>query len=613
MNRLVLGAVAILVVFSTCTFHADGDKLTEIEVPAPTTTVINFFESQDILLVRGHFNISMTTKSSEPIKEYQVQVDAKMIFTSEGPPSFISFNTKDYPDGIHTITVEVTKHRVGESVASQAGLEVYTQTYSRQIEIYNKTIAAPAVTATIEDGALVLKWAPYVGYRFESYRIECPELLLYQEILIQDQGSLRIPGFIGGAGNFKLNLNAFNEHYTSSVKYETFHDAKIEKTQTGLKCKWTKSPFANCAGFKVSMDINGVHQEFEFPNETKEVDLPASDAFPYEITGKIQVVPPTEFEDDVVLTAENYSSIQPIGGTTHKSRLISQFIRHPTIDSLMFIYYDDGPFNNGILALHGRKSGKEIKTLFGRIAVSPNGEQLFSYNTTSKNIVRLDPTDLSEKEGTPLQNIIGSSFLTLFRLSNGNKLLFATPTTNKYLVFDWNEQKALFTSAPAASASIREAGALGNGGKAYYNTGILQVVQFDNDPGTTYSVPQLGRVTILTNVDKCIFQDGNNFTVNTLPGFTQLYSGKGPNKLNNVVRTFSNQENVFGVVYIIDNSKVKIDFFDHRDLTFLTTLETQLPTLNISKYIFSLVGNELFVYWDDYTSGKPVHSIKLDL
>jgi hypothetical protein len=608
--KCALWLPALLAIFNSCTFNPDGDALTEIEIPNPTNTVIDFFESQDTLLVRGPFSFSLSVTTPEIITAYKILVDDRVIKDEIGAPFSIDFDSKNYADGIHTVTIEVTKLHKSESMASKMGVEVYKQTYSRKIETFNKPIIAPAITSTIEAGVLVLHWEPYVGHGFKYYEIKCAELQMQETIDLQHQGSLPIPYFFGGSAKFVLSLKAFYEQDTSSLDYQTFYAAKIERTEGGLNYQWTESPFNNCAGFKVTMDANGQQQEILFENETKIVDLQASYAFPYDVAGTLHV-----FSNDgreILLKAKSYSTREKIGGSNPDYHRFKQFIPHPTNDSLMLIYYlDDAAetYNSrGRLALYNRATGAEIKMLTGFFGISPNGQHIYYYNIYNK-IVPLDPANLSEGSGILFKDIVPTGHLWQFHVSDDNKLLLSasqvTSGVNMYFVYDWNTKTLDFSSVVTLSSN--RSGWLGNGGKQFYNKSSREVLSIDKSPQeyfylNTKEVP-------LVHINRSVSPVGvTALAVNALLPRSVLYQ---INYANDIKRVFANQQNEIGVVYVHDG-KVKIDFFDHRDLTLLSTVETQLLTSRVTSYVFSLVEDELFVYlYYNYDQGS-VHHLKID-
>lgn len=614
MARIFIGAIAILFSLFSCTFQPSGDILTEIEIPEPTETVTDFFQLQDTLLVRGFFYSSLSVSSAEEIREYRIFVDDEVITTEMGSPTSINFNSKDFDDGIHTVTLEVTKVRESESLASQLELEVYTQTYSRKIDIYNKPVVASGLSATIENGVLVVSWDAYTGPRFESYRITCLAPYAYEFITTAGNTSVAFPDFVGGISSFYLTVSAFGEEATNSMSYQALYDAKIERTPDGLKYQWLESPFVNCAGFRIKLEAGGQSQQVDFLNETKVVDLPASFSFPYNVTGTIEAL--ANDGDNVLLTTQNHNTFEKIGGTNPDYHRYKQFIKHPSNESLLLIYYLDDAAetyeSRGRLVLYNRVTGEEIKMKTGFFGISPSGQHIYHYNDFGY-IVELDPTDLSEKSGGfRFRDIVPTGTFWQFHVSDDNKLLLyatqVTPGVNKYFVYDWEARQLLFTTNMTFGNGIHRTGALGNGGRYFYNLDTRKVLMIDTQPTQDFTLGSNTRERPLVHRNNSISPTPGNLVINGLPPPDPLYQISYP---NTVARIFSNQQNEFGVVYV-QAGKVKIDFFDQRNLTFLTTLETQLLPGYASNYVFSLVGDELFVYlYHNYDQG-PVHSVKIN-
>src|SRR5690349_8601117 len=123
MARLVTYFIILGVTFFGCTFQPDGDELTEVPIPEPTATIMNFFENQDVLLVRGVFYTVLTPKSTEQVVGYRFLFDDVEVGKAPESPYSISLDTRKYTDGIHTVTLELTKLRDSQSIAAQAGLD----------------------------------------------------------------------------------------------------------------------------------------------------------------------------------------------------------------------------------------------------------------------------------------------------------------------------------------------------------------------------------------------------------------------------------------------------------------------------------------------------------
>jgi hypothetical protein len=607
MRKITIIAAWLLV--NSCTFQPDGDSLTEVEVPPPTDTVINFFESQDTLLVRGHFSFSATTSSSERIKDYSFFVDGQLVQSGEGSPQSLPFRSQEFPDGIHTVTLEITKYVNGESIASQLDLEFYKQSYSRKIQSFNKAIVAPVVTASIVDSVLVVQWAPYTDPGFHSYVIASPDVNFYETIEDAGQSSVQVPSYFGGHAGFYITLNAFNEEPRTIFSYESFYEAEIEKTEEGMRYSWLGSPFSSSAGFKITMNSGNQNQVINFDNAAGSVDVAASYTFPNEIEGTLHVL--SDNGDEILLKRQESSSIQLIGGTNPQYHDFKQFI--PVNDTLLLISCALDNSGRGRVALHHRVTGEELGMIGGVNAISPDGRYIYHYNDYAE-IVQLDPTDLSETgERISFQTMTGTVQLWQLHVSNDNKLLMhARPTgLGTYYGFDWETKSVMFTSSPTLSVGIQNSGVLGNGGRKFYHPDDRRAYTIDTNPITTkLAFPNLDRNRIMGHVDRFIVQSGTFLYIYDLDA-NLLYSAAATNNISNTVRIITGGENEFGVLYTRDG-KTKIDFFDYRDLSLLQSLETQIPTSLASYYVFHLAQGELFGYlYQNYDQG-PVHHIKLD-
>jgi hypothetical protein len=608
MSRLLLFAFISAVLFSnhSCTFVPGDEIVTEVEVPQPTPTTINFFQTQDTILVRGFVQLNLSSQSKDPIRAYKLLLDGQLVKGDEVLPSSVSMDSKKFSDGFHKISIVLTKQLKGESLASQLGLEFYDETLTRTIEIWNQPIVAPPLTADIEDGVLVLRWDAYTGRRFERYQVDCLSPYVYFDLTNRNQSSVQIPNFTGGKARFRLTLRAFNESDTTSVSYETFLNASIEKTSTSLIYKWSENPFTNSTGFKVTVDANGTHQELLFENKTTVYELPVSFEFPYDVSTSLTAV--AGENDEVTLASRAFSTRQKIGGTNPQYYRYRQFIKHPTNDSLLLVHYTDGvstSYEDGRIALYNRNSGKEINMLVGDIGISPNGKYIHYYDVSGL-IVELDHTDLSKREGgVSFRDMTGSVDISMFNVSDDNKWRlcpFVLGAQNSFFFYDRQSRQLLFTAPVQNDFLYERIGSLENGGTKFYNENG-DILLYDTNPFTRVKLTNSPSQLALSHRHQIVAAVMSGLAVYEYPSST-IVRQVGFN--HQVVRMFANRENEFGVVYVHQN-KVKIDFFDQRDLTLLTTLETQIPAAHVYQQVFSLVEDELFVYRYFNYANYPVH------
>lgn len=614
MTRLSsYASFAIVLLLWGCTFQPEGDVITEIKIPEPVPIHIDFFKQTDTLLVRGSPSYSVTIKSNEPVKSYQVLVDGTEVNQGEGAPWHVSFNSRDIADGIHTLKLVLTKRRIGKSMGAQLGLETYQQEFTRTIEIYNKPIVASPVTTSIEDGALVLRWQPYTGYRFEQYYIFAsgPN---FGSWIIEDprQTSVRIDNFLAGKTEFQFFLRAFNEESKSSVAYESFFNAAIEKTPSGLKYSWAGSPFNSCTGFQITLDANGVHKEVTFPNSANLQELACSYVFPHDVSTEIFALGADGRKISIATLSSN--SIQKIGGSSPAYHPFHKFVRPASDKSVLFVYYLDANSetyeSRSRVAIYNRTTGEELALKTNLFAISPDGKSIFHIGG-SNGVAKLDPATLDELENVPLNSVITTAPNSLwqFHASNDGKLLvYVTPTGNRrFFVYDWTTRASVFSEAMTFGYGVHRSGLLGDGGRKFYNLDNSQVISVDTNPAEYFYLHSFAKETPLPHTHTSVrWLDPGTLILKSLTDMSTILQVSYPHRPLDII---SNYQNEFGIVYS-HNGRIKIDFFDQHTLTLLTTLETQMTSA--TNYKFRLADNELFVFHFQYGKNGPLHHTLVD-
>ncbi len=267
-----LCALFILGGCEAITFSPEEEHFVDL-LPSPLTISLNFTDPSDTLVVWGQtefsYQLDLDDREFEEVRFY---VDSIFIGSSQSSRNF-SFSSQAFPDGPHTLGIEIWVHSGSGSLADRLGAEFALALIEQPIYI-NNALPDPIVDISAErlGGGMQLSWPAYLENNFQSYKI-------YK---IYDSGAERLeatisnptdtswshPHFIGGEQlSYRVDLCAtgvqargatvnFSDVIPQLIDISTDDDGNT--TFRWNRCKYSSA----FAGYRIELDSTGGWQPF---------------------------------------------------------------------------------------------------------------------------------------------------------------------------------------------------------------------------------------------------------------------------------------------------------------------------------------------------------------
>lgn len=603
-SNAALFVIAIATTLTGCIYSPETEYFKNIPKPDVTPTTISLFSTGDTVDIRGYVSINLQTANQAEVAHYKLTVGDNVIVDQDGAPYQISFDSKKYGDGTYDLTLTLTKKVTSGSMASKAGLEFSTVELKKKVIIFNAPITPPDVSATIENGMLVLNWKPYLGRVFKNYVISGSIIDDFHPITISDrhQTSLILENFVGGYANFNISYQAYNEYAVTRKNFDFTLPVNVERTNTGVNITIGESPFVNYGGANLQFDNKGTQSFVDLDPSQHSYFYPVSLVFPYDL-----------------VVYSNVKSKNNVWNENGQRYLTTRFL-YLTFDNVIsmaktlndtvfnFVAPQMGYSNDTKEIIHINSNSGHSTQRTGNIGTSPNGQYIFELkNKTS--LVKIDQNTLQDVESFDVSSIVGT-FQELIAINVSDLSMVAVyveRSSNKYAYFilDWNAKQVLYSAETSQSQLFSSTSQLSPDGKKSYHTN--SIISFDRNPPSTGDVPNNPN-----DIEIGIPQKGHEIIWMDYMGTKTLYerdiiaksiiSVDYPKQVKSI---FNSDSNYVGVVYN-ENDSMKIDFVELGTLKVVNTLKTSWSgNVTSTAGRFFIIDRTFYLYegsgeWDKF-------------
>ena len=159
---------------AACEFTPQGSHFEEVDPnPVIITSSIDLNLDADTIFLRNAVELQFTiTTSGRRFYEYQLLLGKSILKKGNLPNDRFIFDTKKYPNGIHTLKLMVVGSSGTGSLADLAGVEGILEYKTWIVVIDNEPPGSARIKGLLErDGRLVIQWEKYPRMSFKNYRL----------------------------------------------------------------------------------------------------------------------------------------------------------------------------------------------------------------------------------------------------------------------------------------------------------------------------------------------------------------------------------------------------------------------------------------------------------
>lgn len=609
------GIILTSLILSSCIYNPDGDSFKEITQREPTQVNLNFFNNQDTILMRGGLNFNINFPTDKDLVYYKFYLDNILIGEDKCCPYSIYLDSRKYAYGFHNLKLELYQKTNSNSLADKLDAEAFVFSYIKPAFIDNTQITSESIKITnigIEDSVLYIEWTPYTGKGFNNYNI----FNLYssnENILITDQKTNRtkIEKYAGGPIYFKISLSVYEQEVFLSETFD--YDINFKFLKTGdedYQISWNPSPFRSWPGLRLSIGRSGFYnlgwsyEDILINKESISEKLNLQNKFPYTLNLNVTInsdyyggsVFSKDFSSGFDVSRNIYFLFDQVHFFNDSIYLLMQ-VANPT-------YVNYGTISKELVSVNSTKNTEPINTLEGYLALSPNGENLYKYD--SWRIERLNPLNFSLVDELNVNDQLTNlgNFISI-EASDDKKVLLFTRLNGitKYNVWDWASKSIIYQGNMPYDFSYNKKAELGNGGKTLFDPFSNYKYDIDGEPDPSNDRGSGLYTEFLSHKnDEIFYQYG--FLTQRNSFFA--YSFNQVSYPKNIKRIISNQTNEFGVLYL-ESNVLKIDFFKQNSLEFLFTLEINDELSNSYNTLQIIFDDKKLIF-----IGNKIHFINLN-
>lgn len=578
MHKFLLLAAFLL---TACTFKPEEDFFVNVEPNIPTVTNFQFFDEES-LHMRKTITLDFRGASEDEIVGYRLYLNQTLI--SEGEHPYLqTIDSREYEDGVYTLKLVLVKRSNSNSLGSAVGLEFYEEEILKEATIYNGPIEPPKINFEIIDGVLTAVVEPYTGYAFKDYVVRTSET---PNEVITDQNfqGQSIDDYVGGSITYSVTLHAYNEIIESSKGYQNTLNARIEKTETGLKFSWDLSPFKNWNGVRIGVLKGGAYEMHTIDKDQTEFLLDMPMTFPYNTDSYIEARNTINLGGPT-LTGKGFTST--FFSYVQLADEPKKFIFTESVDSAFTVYYPNAVVSQDKLIRYSAQS-QEVTRTTGTYCLSPDRKNIFEFR--NNRIYNINPTTLQSVDELDIVAAVGTytQFLQIHATNSKFVMIYVAKGSEKwYYTFDWSSKTVLFSGTTKTDYPLHKNGQLSDDGTLFYNTPqayYLELISPNKVRGYSNTATVIGSTKKIAS-----YYDSKLTLIGCNPAMAVVNEIAYP---KNVRSVFSNQTGQVAVAYA-ESGVIKIDFFNSETLDYIKTLPTQLHPSGT--YFFELAENKLVV------------------
>lgn len=406
------------VLICSCKFESDEEFVVEIDQSQIARPSIDFNSSTDTIYVRGSVTLGIDIAEVDDVTEFVVSIGSIEVGRGESNGRFVHIESEEFSDGYYPISLVVYTQTNTGSIGDQFGIEVIATEIKKVVLIDNAPVFLQVIGFEEIDGVLKFSWDEYKGFKFEEYRLTIfgPNGTFSETIRSKTKTSVEISDYIGGDIYANFSLIAKGEEVTTNTSFSDDLGLHLGMEGENLNLTLLPNPYS---------DFD--HYELEHDNDLSGSSFPT--IYSLENRAYSEEALSTYFEypvnyDFALFAVSSDGTATYLGGNSfnderyklHYDNGLRYYFYEKTILHLKLD--EDETFS--IATLYDEE-GEIIRTLSGKIALSPNGHNLYEFRQGT--VIKYDPSSLLGIEAFEPNIIMEGDFRWLF-VSNEEKLLF---------------------------------------------------------------------------------------------------------------------------------------------------------------------------------------------
>lgn len=263
-NRFLVNCLiySFLLSLVSCQFSSEEELFTEIEYPTPPTTAFKLDFDKDTIEVISYAQLHYEYKSDgQAIQNVQISLNDDIIYNqfhnSSQVQGTFSIANRDLASGFYELKMTAKVNTGSGSLANKMGGEFFVYEKKWVVKYYSEVPKPVIISASEEDGTLMIKWEECTAVGFEEYQLyrgiyhdvfERYSFEWLTPIKDSEQTWQKDMSFVGGKAMYYLVLKAAGKRATSDTITIDYPGAGFNiETNNKLErvISWNKSRFYN--------------------------------------------------------------------------------------------------------------------------------------------------------------------------------------------------------------------------------------------------------------------------------------------------------------------------------------------------------------------------------